>query len=89
MVSNFFYRTGGNYIKNDYNILERLMLKLFDWDLNVPTAATFATYYSEFVINETDFNSIIDKSIYSTFDEFKNDVKQNVMTLIDTSVFGE
>lgn len=35
------------YASQDYASLERIMVKFFDWNLLVPTAATFLEYYVE------------------------------------------
>lgn len=78
---------GANYAKDDYNILESIMLKMFDWDINVPTASTFGVYYAEFVVDETDFNN--NHGPYDSFHEFKEDVKSEVFNLIDTTLFGK
>lgn len=77
-----------NYLKDDYNILESLMLKMFDWDINIPTASTFAHYYAEFIVDESDFKNNNNKSTDS-FEEFKRDVKSDVFDLINVSLFGE
>lgn len=62
------------------------MLKLFDWDVNVPTVATFGSYYAEFVIDESDFNKKENKDTYA---EFRTAIKSGVMHFIDRSLFGE
>lgn len=80
--------TGGDFMKEDYNILETIMLKLFDWDMNIPTTATFGSYYAEFVVSESDFNDKRDK-MYQSFEEFKSAIKSDVMHFIDKSLFGE
>lgn len=63
------------------------MLKLLDWDVNVPTVATFGSYYAEFVIDESDFNK--DENEYDTYAEFRTAIKSDVMHFIDRSLFGE
>lgn len=84
--------TGGNYSREDYNILESIMLKLFDWDMNIPTVATFGAYYAEFVADEADFNNNNginnQHHAYDNFADFKVNIKSEVMLFIDMSLFG-
>lgn len=80
--------TGGNYAKVDYNVLETLMLKLFDWDLNIPTVATFASYYAEFVVEERDFDDKCTEEMFHNFHDFQGDIKSRVMELVDQTVYG-
>lgn len=75
-------------MKTDYNMLETIMLKLFDWDINIPTAATFGSYYAEFIADEMDFNEKRHIA-YKCFDEFKKAIKSDAMHFIDKSLFGE
>lgn len=75
-------------MRNDYNTLETIMLKLFDWDVNIPTTATFGSYYAEFITDERDFTVEIHNS-YKNFDDFKKAIKSDVMHFIDKSIFGE
>lgn len=64
------------------------MLKLFDWDLNIPTVATFASYYAEFVVDEKDFDDKCAEKMFLNFHDFQTDVKSRVMELVDQSVYG-
>lgn len=80
--------TDGDYAKTDYNVLETLMLKLLDWDLNIPTVATFASYYIEFVVDESDFDDTSDEKMFSNFQDFQHDIKSGVMKLVDHIVYG-
>lgn len=84
----FVHFTEENYVKADYNILEGLMVKQFDWDLNVPTLATFVSYYIEFVVDESDFNDKCPNKMFNNFDDFQKDIKSRVMDLVDDTVFG-
>lgn len=63
------------------------MLKLFEWDINVPTTITFGSYFAEFVVDEADFNNNYGTS--DSFDVFKKNVKSEVIDLIDVSLFGK
>lgn len=83
------YSTGGDYEKVDYNVLETLMLKLFDWDLNIPTVATFASYYAEFVVDERDFDDKCAEKMFHNFQDFQHDIKSRVMELVDQTVYGK
>lgn len=49
------------YPREDYNTLEIIMLGFFSWEVNVPTAAQFLSYFGEFIVNEDDFNQSRDK----------------------------
>lgn len=80
--------TDGNYMKADYNILETLMLKLFDWDLTIPTVATFALYYVEFVVDESDFDDRCAEKMFHNFHDFQHDIKSRVMKLVDQTIYG-
>lgn len=82
------FSTGGNYAKADYNVLETLMLKLFDWDLNIPTVATFASYYAEFVVDERDFDDKYAEEMFNNFHDFQSDIMAKVMELVDQTVYG-
>lgn len=82
------FTTVGNYVKEDYNTLESIMLKMFDWEINLPTASTFGSYYGEFVVDESDFNNNY-YGIYDSFEHFKESIKSEVIDLIDKSLFGE
>lgn len=85
-----FVTTGATYLKQDYNILESMMLKLFDWDVNIPTAATFCLYYADFVVDESDFNNNNNnQGMFDSFDEFKENIKTQTIDFVDLSLFGE
>ncbi|XP_031637457.1 cyclin-J [Contarinia nasturtii] len=73
-----------NYSKEDYNILETIMLRMLDWDLTVPTAIVFATYYAEFIITEVDYSKSCD---FDSFEHFKNDLKSDVIDFVNLSLF--
>lgn len=64
------------------------MLKMFDWDINLPTTSTFGSYYGEFVVDEADFNTN-DNGIYDSFEHFKKSIKSEVIDLVDKSLFGK
>lgn len=64
------------------------MVRLFDWDMNVPTALTFGLYYAEYVVDEADFFSS-NGIRYANFEEFKEEMKHKVVGFIDVSLFGE
>lgn len=64
------------------------MLRLFDWDLNIPTVATFAAYYIEFVVDESDFYDKCAEKMFQNFHEFQDDVKAKVVNLVDQTVYG-
>lgn len=82
--------TDADYSKHDYNILESIMLKMFDWDINVPTALTFCQYYADFVVDETEFDNNNNQALYyDCFDDFKLDIKSQAMDFVDLSLFGE
>lgn len=78
---------GANYSKQDYNILESIMLRLFDWDINIPTALTFCLYYADFVVDETDFDN--KHELYDCFEDFKIHIKEQTLDFVDLSLFGE
>lgn len=82
------FSTVGNYFKDDYNALEMNMVKLFDWDFNVPTALTFGLYYAEFVVDVADFFSNFG-ICYANFKEFKEEMKHKVIGFVDVSLFGK
>lgn len=63
------------------------MLKLFDWEVNIPTASTFCSYYAEFVVDETDFNDF--QGMFDSFEDFKHDIKTQTIDFVDLSLFGE
>lgn len=87
-MCNFCLFIDGNYQKSDYNILETLMLQLLKWDLNIPTAATFATYFVEFVVDECDFDDRCAEKMFHSFYDFQNDIKYRVMKLVDQTIYG-
>lgn len=65
------------------------MLKLFNWDLNVPSVETFASYYVEFVVDEMDdFKGKCAEEMFDSFAEFQNDIKSRVVNLVDHTIFG-
>lgn len=70
----------------DYKILEKIMLNLFEWDLNLPTVSTFGTYFVEFAVDENDFAR--NKQSINNFAEFKEDVQYEVMYFVDFSLCG-
>lgn len=83
----FFSRTDANYSKQDINMLESIMLRMFDWDINLPTSLTFCMYYAEFVVDELDFDTR--QALYDCFEDFKLDIKTQTMDFIDLALFGE
>lgn len=74
------------YTREDYKILEMNMLKMFDFDVMVPTATTFCAYYVEFIVDENDFNST---QFAGNFDAFKENVKMEAFRLSDNALFGK
>lgn len=70
----------------DYKILEKIMLNLFEWDLNLPTVSTFGTYFVEFAVDENDFAR--NEQSINNFAEFKEDVQYEVMYFVDFSLCG-
>lgn len=60
---------------------------MFEWDINLPTAATFCSYYIEFVVNENDFRENRDQ--YPNFEAMKTEVKSIVWKLLELSLFGK
>ncbi|XP_055323803.1 cyclin-J [Sitodiplosis mosellana] len=74
-----------NYSKQDFNILESIMLKMFDWDINIPTASTFCEYYADFVVDETDFDN--NQALYDCFEDFKLHMKSQAMDFLDLALF--
>lgn len=61
-------------------------MKLFEFDMNLPTASTFVTYFVEFAVDETEYSS--NHRSYDTFAEFKKSVQSEVMYFVDLSLFG-
>lgn len=51
-IHTFFSTADYPYERKDYGDLERVMINFFDWNLLVPTAATFLEYYAEKLISE-------------------------------------
>lgn len=67
--------------------MEVVLLELFDWDVNLPTAATFCSYFIEFVVNEKDYHE--NPCNYSSFDDMKKTIKPLVWNLLQQTLFGK
>lgn len=74
------------YAKEDYHILETVILKMFDWDVNVPTAATFCVYFVEFIASAEDFKNY--KHWFTSENQMRSELKTLAMSFLELSLFG-
>lgn len=63
------------------------MLSFFSWDVNVPTASMFLSYYIEFIVNVDDFEGSIGK--YANIGIMTNALKSHAANLIEVSLFSK
>lgn len=75
-----------SYSIEDYITMEVLLLKLFKWDANLPTAASFCSYFIEFIVNENDYNENLCN--YSSLDDMRKTIKPFVWDLLQQSLYG-
>lgn len=70
------------YKTSDFHDLEVMMLSFLDWNLNLPTAAHFAEYYSLFAVSRRDW----DTSEYISYETFWQEVQRAIKDYLDLSL---
>ncbi|XP_034235327.1 cyclin-J isoform X2 [Thrips palmi] len=70
------------YSTSDFHDLEVMMLTFFDWNLNIPTAAHFAEYYSLFTVTRTDW----DPTEYVSYETFWQEAQRAVKDYLELSL---
>lgn len=61
------------------------MLTFLDWNLNIPTAAHFAEYYSLFTVTRSDW----DQTEYVSYETFWQEAQRAVKDYLELSLLGK
>ena len=86
-ISELNARVGNAYPVRDFTLLEFMVMNFLCWSLVLPTAAHFAEYFTVFATTTSDMSSAPRQ--YTTFQDLRTAVQQNVRDFLDISLQGE
>lgn len=66
--------------------MELMLLSLFDWDINRPTAATFCLYFVKYGVSENDYRQ--NWTRFNNLSGMMDSVRVATMNLLENSLFG-
>lgn len=75
------------YPRKETILMEMMVLSIFDFNINIPTVATFCLYFLEYGVDENEFQE--NRLQHSSFKEMKKSVKATTMALLENSLFGK
>jgi hypothetical protein len=79
------------YPTKDYVSLEKMMLTFLDWDVIIPTSATFCEYFMEIIVNNKDFqqykNSSVLQAKYAYFHHLREEAVNLIFEFLDLCLF--
>lgn len=76
-----------SYPIDDYHTLEFIVGNLFSWEFNVPIANTFRPYFSEFIVDEEDFDK--HKGHYENIHTMKQNLSENAFHWLEIIHFSK